>query len=258
VDAIDNEVIRDWVDQKLTQGNSVRTVARKLATVKSLFRFLYEENCIAENPADKLKLPRIRKQPPGALSQDEIRQLLNAPDPEDRNFLLARAILVVMYSCGLRVSEAANLHIEHVNLERQHLRVPGKGSKQRIIPLQDSVKSILLDYILHREKTMPETMGAGHALFMKQGKEGPVPMNVRRIQYLVEKNGRDAGLLAHAHPHLLRHSLATHLIEQGANVEAVRQTLGHEDLATTSIYIKASSKFLMDEHKKFNPTDNLL
>lgn len=258
VDDIDNQVIRGWIDERLAQGNTARTVARKLATVKSLFRFLYEQNILDENPVDKLKLPRIRKNPPAALSQDEVRQLMNAPDSGDRNYLMQRALLTVIYSCGLRVSEAANLRIESLNLERQILRVSGKGSKQRIIPLQDSVRSILLEYLLHRERDMPETLSAGAALFVKAGVRGPVAMNVRRIQYLVESCGKQAGLLTHAHPHLLRHSIATHMIEQGANVESVRQTLGHEDLATTSIYVKASSKFLLEEHKKYNPSDNLL
>ena len=258
VDAIDTQVIRGWMDDRLTSGNSTRTMARKLATIKSLFRFLYDQNFVRENPADKLKLPRIRKNPPSALSQDEIRQLIKAPDPEGKNYLMERALLTIIYSCGLRVSEAASLRIESLNMERQHLRVSGKGSKQRIIPLQDSVRRIVLEYILHRERVMPETMSAGAALFVKMGAKGPVEMNVRRIQYLVERCGREAGLLTHVYPHLLRHSIATHMIEEGANVEAVRQTLGHEDLATTSIYVKASSKFLMQEHKKFNPSDNLI
>ena len=258
VDEVDTEMIRRFIDQRIVGGNSVRTISRKLASLKSMFRFLHNERLIQENPTERLKLPRIRKKPPAALSQDEVRQLVGAPDPEEQNFHLDRALLIVLYSCGLRVSEASKLKILHLNLERHHIRVPGKGSKERIIPIQDSVRNALLEYLLHREQAMPDTMGPDEPLFLKQTKSGPRAMNVRRIQYLVEKCGRQAGLMTHAYPHLLRHSIATHMIEQGANVEAVRQTLGHEDLATTSIYIKASSKFLMDEHKKFNPTDNLI
>ena len=258
MDAIDSDVIRAWLDEKLSHGNTVKTVARKLASLKSFFRFVHERDFASQNPTEKISLPRIRKKPPQALSQDEVRQLMNAPDPEDRDFLLARAILVVIYSAGLRVSEAANMKMSHVNFERSHLRIPGKGSKERIIPLQDSARKSLLAYLLHREKTLARTISPNEPLFLKSSGSGPQPMNVRRIQYLVDKYGRKAGLLSHTYPHLLRHSIATHLIEQGANVEVVRQTLGHEDLATTSIYVKASSKFLMEEHKKFNPSDSLL
>jgi len=150
------------------------------------------------------------------------------------------------------------LNMENINLERKVVIIPGKGAKERLVPLQDSVFSSIIEYFTFRETEYPESIGPKKAAFLKQTQSELIRMNVRRIQYLVEKLGKNAGLSAHIHPHLLRHSIATHLIEQGCSVEAVRQTLGHEDLATTSIYLKSSSKFLNDEHIKHNPINNIL
>ena len=258
LDDLDIDMFRVWLDRKIKDGNSIKTIARKAATLRAFFKFLYKEGKIKENPTERLKIPRIPKKPPEALSQEEIRQLIMAVDPEDKDFLLDRAVLVLLYSTGLRVGELANLNLEHINLERQHIRVPGKGAKERILPLQDTVRKALLDYLLFRENEMPESLAPGQPALVKRSKSGISPVNVRKIQYIVEKHGKKAGILSHMHPHLLRHSIATHLIEEGANVEAVRQTLGHEDLATTSIYLKASSKYLRQEHEKYNPLDKLL
>lgn len=257
LDSLDNESLRGWIDELLTRGNKLKSVARKVATLKSFFRFLYTENMIPANPAEKLSLPRIPKRPPSALSQEEIRQLLNSPEPGEPDYYLDRAILFLLYSGGLRVSELANLRIDNINLERQHIRILGKGAKERLIPLQNSSRTAILDYLEYREKHISEFLIPKNPLFLKKTGKGVRQLNIRMIQYLVEKHGKRAGLMSHIHPHLIRHSIATHMIEQGASVESVRQTLGHEDLATTSIYLKASSKFLYEEHKKYNPIDAL-
>jgi integrase/recombinase XerD len=199
-------------------------------------------------------LPRIKKKPPAALSQDEIRQLLAAPSADDPNYLRDRAMLMMLYSAGLRVSELVTLKMEQILLDRHAIRVHGKGSKDRLLPMTDACRWLLLDYFLEREKKSPKTVAPKAPAFITGKGE---LMSVRMIQYMVEKYGREAGISLHVYPHLIRHSIATHLIEEGCDVEAVRQTLGHESLATTSIYIKSSSKFLMNEHKKFNPSDKL-
>ena len=233
-------------------------MARRIASIKSFFKYFYQEKFIESNPTDRIRIPKVPKRAPSSLSQDEVRQFIAAPSPGDKDFLLNRAVLVLMYSVGLRVSELASLRVENINLERRIVVIPGKGAKERIVPLQDPVIDVLLSYFDEREKLYPESMAPKNNAFLKPSASGLVPMNVRRIQYLVEKHGKIAGLSTHVHPHLLRHSIATHLIEEGCSVEAVRQTLGHEDLATTSIYLKTASKFLKDEHNKHNPVSNLL
>ena len=257
VDAVGNEVVRGWIDENLAGGISMRTASRRIATLKSLFNFLCSEGICVANPTEKVRLPRVKKGVPDAMSQEEVRQLLNAPDPSEPNYLLERAMLMLLYSGGLRVSEMAGLKVDNINLERRQIKILGKGAKERTIPLQDSVFRAINDYFVYREENFPESMKPGEKAFLKQSRGELRHMNVRRIQYLVEKLGKRAGLLVHVHPHLLRHSIASHLIERGANVESVRQTLGHEDLATTSIYVKTAAKFLKDEHKKYNPVNDL-
>jgi len=258
VSSVTDTSIKNWIDSCMISGNSLKTIARKVASIKSFFKFMFQENYIKINPVERIRIPRVPKRPPSALSIDEIRQLLTINDREDPNFLLYKALLSLIYSAGLRVSEAASLNMENINLERRVVLIPGKGAKERLVPFQDSVYSSIIEYFLYREVEHPESIGPKKPAFLKQTQSGLVRMNVRRIQYLVEKLGKNAGLSCHVHPHLLRHSIATHLIEQGCSVEAVRQTLGHEDLATTSIYLKSSSKFLSDEHVKHNPINNIL
>lgn len=254
IERIDRELIRGWVDTCLEAGNTPKTTARKMATCKSFFKFLEGEGAIKENPVLRLELPKIHKIPPSALSQDEIRQLLASPSHDDPNYLRDKAILLLLYSAGLRVSELVGLKLENILLDRQIIRIFGKGAKERILPLTETCRASLIDYMLDREKKLPKSLEPRSPAFITA--KG-TPMTVRMIQYMVEKCGLKAGIPLHVHPHLIRHSIATHLIEEGCNVEAVRQTLGHESLATTSIYVKASSKFLREEHKKFNPADRL-
>lgn len=259
LDEIDIEAIRGWIDHNLEMGISLRTISRRLSTIKSLFRFLFSENLIDDHiKLERIKLPRAHKKPPQVLAQEEIYELFDSRDTGDPNHLMYQSLIILMYSCGLRVGETSSLRIRDIDLPKKSVRVMGKGAKERLIPLQSAAYRSLLKYLEQREKLYPDTLAPENPLFYKETKSGLKPMNIRRIQYLLEKRGRSAGLLKHVHPHLLRHSIATHLIERGANVESVRQTLGHENLATTSIYIKSSSKFLREEHNKFNPIDSLI
>jgi site-specific recombinase XerD len=254
IEQIDIGTIRLWADHCLTNGNTPRTLSRKMATCKSLFKYLENEDIIKINPVSRVTLPKIRKKPPAALSQDEIRQLITAPKPDDPCYHRDRALLLLLYSAGLRVSELTGLKMEQILIDRQAIRIHGKGAKDRLLPLADSCRTSIIDYFLEREKKQPKTVSPRSPAFVT---ENGRPMTTRMIQYMVEKYGREAGISLHVYPHLIRHSIATHLIEEGCDVEAVRQTLGHENLATTSIYIKSSSKFLRTEHKKFNPSDRL-
>jgi len=255
VDTLDTSIIRAWADSCLSANNTPRTLARKMATLKSFFKFLVFEGIIDNNPTDRVLFPKIKKKPPNALSQDEIRQIIAAPSDDERYFLRNRAILLLLYSSGMRLSELVSLRMENVLLERQLLRITGKGNKERLLPLSDQTRSAILDYFLSLEKENLSFVNPKKPAFQSSGGN---PMTPRMIQYMVKNYGLKAGIPLHVHPHLIRHSIATHLIEEGCSVESVRQTLGHEDLATTSIYIKASTKFLLEEHKKYNPTDKII
>lgn len=255
IQSIDRDDLRSWVDSCIAAGNTPRTVGRKVATIKSFFGHLVKEGFFEDNPALFIVIPKARKKLPSSLSQDEILQLLAAPDVESPDFFRDRAILAMMYGTGLRVSELISLKMSSIQLDSRTVRLEGKGAKDRILPLPESVHSVVLEYFSYRETESPDTVSPKDWAFItRQGKQ----MTVRMIQYMVQKYGRAAGISSHVHPHLIRHSIASHLVEEGCHIEAVRQTLGHEDLATTSIYLKTSSKFLRAEHDKFNPANRLI
>jgi len=255
IDNLDKNIIKTWIDSCLLHGNSTRTVARKLATLKSFFNFLMDESLLTASPVEHIPLPRAKRKLPSCLSQDEIRQLISSPSPDEPEFLRNRAILTLMYSCGIRVSEVVSLKMSGVSLEHRSVRIEGKGAKERILPLTDSAFSAILEYFTYREKSSPRSIFPGSPAFLSSKGQ---PMTVRMIQYMVQKYGLSAGISTHVHPHLIRHSIASHLVDEGCHIEAVRQTLGHEDLATTSIYLSTASGFLAKEHEKFNPSDRLL
>lgn len=255
INMLDKQCIRAWIDFSLENGNTPKTVARKVATLKSFFKYHLEEGTLRADPAQNIPIPKSRKKLPRSLSQDEIFQLLDAPDPESPNFLRDRAILALMYGTGLRVSELVSLNMEQAHLDLRTLRLEGKGAKERIVPLPDSVLTLLIDYYSQREKELPETVSPRSPAFItRHGKR----MTVRMIQYMVQQYGLKAGIASHVHPHLIRHSIASHLVDEGCHIEAVRQTLGHEDLSTTSIYLKTATRFLKSEHEKFNPSDRII
>lgn len=255
IDEITRDDLRSWIDSCITAGNTPRTVSRKVATVKSFFGHLIKENLLDENPASMVVIPKTPKRLPSSLSQDEILQLLSAPDMNSPDFLRDRAILAMMYGTGLRVSELVTLKMGNIHLDARTVRLEGKGAKDRILPLPDTVHSALLNYFSKREEACPDSVSPkSWAFITRRGNQ----MTVRMIQYMVQKYGIAAGIASHVHPHLIRHSIASHLVEEGCHIEAVRQTLGHEDLATTSIYLKTSSKFLRTEHDKFNPANRLM
>jgi len=254
IGSIGKDIIRRWIDRCLENGNTPRTISRKTATCRSFFKFLIEEDIIKVNPSENIPIPRTPKKVPASLSQDEIRQLICAPSPEEPDYKRNTAIIMLLYSTGIRVGELVSLKMEQVMLETQSIRIKGKGAKERVIPMTDSSRRAVLEYFVQREKDDPRNAHPKAPAFItRKGK----PMTARMIQYMVQKYGREAGIITHVHPHLIRHSIASHLIDEGANVEAVRQTLGHEDLATTSIYLKTSSRFLQKEHRDHNPADRL-
>lgn len=251
---IDKAAILSWIDDQLNNNNSPRTISRKLSSLRSFFKFCLSESFVEKSPVENITPPKFRRQPPEALSQDEVRQLLSGIPPDSIHYLRDRAIVHLMYSTGLRVSELVSLTVESVDFDQDIIRVLGKGSKERLLPISGTTKTTLLDYALTREKAFSRSNTPKSPFFLRV--DG-IPLTPRMIQYMLQRLGVRSMVRHHVHPHLLRHSIATHLVEEGASLEAVRQTLGHENLSTTSVYLKTSKKFLMDEHKKFNPTDKI-
>jgi len=234
---VDQKVITFFIGFLLKYGMDARTVARKLSSLKSFFKSLKKMGIISENPAETIKTPKIKKHLPGFLSYDQIKKALEIDDPRNR------AIMEILYSCGLRAGELVGLNISDIDFNRDEVKIKGKGDKQRIVPLGRAAKDAVLKYIDVRKSNVPQLF-----LNYRGGR-----LTTRSIQYIVRKHLMKLARAAGTNPHILRHSFATHLLENGADLRAVQELLGHSSLSTVQIYTHLTTKRLKEIYIKKHP-----
>ena len=240
--------------------------ARILSGIKSFFRFLILERAVDVDPAALLESPRTGLHLPEVLTIDEVDRMTASTgyDPDDsttftdgRSGDLAqrnRAILEVLYGCGLRVSELCELQLSQVNFDNRFMIINGKGSKQRMVPMSDFTAKTLGQYIGGARTRISPAHGAEGTVFLShRGK----PMSRVMVFYIVRDAAKACGIRKNVSPHTLRHSFATHLLEGGANLRAIQMMLGHESIATTEIYLHVDSTRLRDEILRCHPRNNL-
>ena len=250
---VDQITVRLFLHDLVEQGFSRRSIARKLACVKSFFRFMRKQGIVAANPAAGVQSPKLDKPLPAVLSEADVSALMDQPDTTTPEGIRDRAMLELFYGTGIRLSELICLDWKNVNFSDATLKVTGKGSKQRIIPLGRKAKQSLKQYAQNRpnvvqEKYRDETGGA--AVFItKRGKRlSPKGINVLMNTYI----GRVSEIKKKS-PHVLRHSFATHLLDRGADLRAVKELLGHESLATTQVYTHVSVERLKRIYAQAHP-----
>lgn len=230
------------------------SVARHLATIKIFFRWLSARAFIDDNPADYLDQPTRWKKLPGVLSPHQVKSLLNAPSPSDADTLglwaRDRAILELMYASGLRASEVGALALDDLLDALAVLRVTGKGDKQRLVPMGAPARDALDRYLADtRPKLMrPDARDKGRVFLSRTGR----PVERVAVWQIVKRWSLAAGLRS-VHPHMLRHSFATHLLAGGADLRVVQELLGHADIATTQVYTHVDRSRLRKVHKQFHP-----
>ena len=232
-----------------SEDYTVSSLARKLSALRMFARHLVRERVRADDFTELLQGPKLRRKMPGTLNTTEIDALLAAPVGGDAHALRDRAILELFYSSGLRVSELAGLTIQQVDLEAGFLRVFGKGSKERVVPVGGKATEALAAYV---------TSGRPHFVKAKTGSqlflsERGTAISRQMLWVLVKKYAKQAGITKTVKPHLLRHSFATHLLGGGADLRAIQEMLGHANIATTQIYTAVEEKRLLDQHAKFHP-----
>lgn len=230
-------------------GISPRSQARILSGIKSFFKFLRLERLIETNPTLLVDAPRLGRHLPDVLSVGEIDDMIAAIDISKAEGPRNRAIIEMLYSCGLRVSELVNLEINSVNFGEQIVTVTGKGNKERIVPVSDVSLALIREYLRGNERPDPRK-GEENILFLNR-----LGRRLTRVMifYIVKALAEAAGIKKVISPHTLRHSFATHLLEGGANLRAIQQMLGHESISTTEIYIHLDSTRLRDEILTFHP-----
>lgn len=246
---IDSTIMMAYVSYcKVTLGLKASSIARKLASLRAFFTFLIKSNVLTTNPLAQLKSPKLPKTLPSFLMVEEITTLLLSFDQEDplsfRNYVLVE----LLYACGLRVSECASLKIADIHFDQRFILVLGKGNKERIIPFYPTMGKNLKRYI-ETTRTKYAKEGVEHVFVNAKGTK----LSSRGIQLIVEKAGVNAGLKQPLHPHMLRHSFATHLLDNGADLKIVQELLGHENLSTTQIYTHVSIDRIKDVYQKSFP-----
>ncbi len=250
IDSID---IQGYLSFRLSQGNNARSTARFLSCLRGFYQYLIRENRLTENPSALIDKPTLGWPLPKTLSESDVENLLNAPDTDNAIGLRDRTMLEVLYACGLRVSELINLRVSDINLRQGVIRVFGKGSKERLVPLGDEAMAWIERYI---KTGRPELI---HPI--KDSKEDDVVFPSTRGKIMTRQTfwhrikhwAKVAHIEKDISPHTLRHAFATHLLNHGADLRVVQLLLGHSDLSTTQIYTHIAQARLQELHAQHHP-----
>lgn len=229
-------------------GISARSVARALAAIRGLFRFLVAERHLKHDPTENLENPKLWTTLPKSMQPQEVEALLGAPDRTTPEGLRDAAMLELLYATGLRVSELIHVKIEDLVMDAGFLRTIGKGSKERIVPFGDSARDAIIVY-MERGRSELVKHSDPYLFLSNRGR----PMTRQSFWMKIVKYARLAGITTHISPHVLRHSFATHLLENGADLRSVQMMLGHSDISTTQIYTHVSRARLQKMYEQFHP-----
>jgi integrase/recombinase XerD len=238
-----------WLHWLAGENFSAASQARKLAAVRMLFRHLVREGVRTDDPASMLSGPKFRRKLPQTLSTGEIERLLSAPNGGDAYAIRDRAMLELFYSSGLRISELCGLSLQQIDLENGFVRVYGKGSKERVVPLGAKAREAVQTYLGASRPRLVKPRTGSELFLSERGKA----ISRKTLWVIVKKHAQRAGLSKPVKPHLLRHSFATHLLGGGADLRAIQEMLGHASIATTQIYTAVESSRLLDQHAKHHP-----
>ncbi len=237
----------DYLSARVLEGAKPRTTARLLSSLRRFYRHQVREGRLQEDPSVRIESPRIGRPLPDTLSEQEVDELLRAPDSTDALGLRDRAMLELLYACGLRVSELVGLTTDQVNLVQGVVRLMGKGGKERLVPLGEEAADWLQRYL---DEARPQLAVDARHLFVSRRGQG---MTRQTFWYRLRVYAVKAGVNKHLSPHTLRHAFATHLLNHGADLRVVQMLLGHSDLSTTQIYTHVARERLKDLHAQHHP-----
>ena len=249
INAIDHLLLRKFLAEMRAKNYSKRTVARKLASLRSFFRFMYREGHIKINPITAIATPKLDKKLPVVLDEGRVAKLLQCPQGDDVFVLRDKALLETIYSAGIRVSELVGLNINNVDLIGEVIKVFGKGSKERMVPIGRPAATALKKYLDKRSEMHVKDKDR-NAVFL--GKNGTRLWD-RSVRRMLDKYITLSAVAEHISPHSLRHSFATHMLDRGADLRSVQELLGHANLSTTQIYTHVTMDRLKSVYDKAHP-----
>uniref|UniRef100_A0A7C4AIV3 Tyrosine recombinase XerC n=1 Tax=Thermodesulfovibrio aggregans TaxID=86166 RepID=A0A7C4AIV3_9BACT len=249
---VDPMKIRGFISENILNGKSKTTVARKLSTLRSFFSYLYSEGIIKFNPARVVPSIRANRTLPKFLTVDDAFRIVEAPSEDSFTVQRDRAILEILYGSGIRVSELCGLNLDDIDLREGLIKVRGKGNKERIVPVGEKAKEALKKYLAIRQilRIKKKLIAEETPLFINnRGKR----ISTRHVRRIVDRYAKAAGMLERIGPHTLRHTFASHLLMEGADLRVIQELLGHASLSTTQIYTHVDLKHLMDVYDRSHP-----
>lgn len=240
----------DYLSYRVQQGSMPRTSARLLSSMRRFYRYLVRQGAVQKDPSAQIEFPKLGRPLPATLTEEEIESLLVAPDVKKSHGIRDRAMLEVLYACGLRVSELVGLTLHQVNLNHGVIRVMGKGNKERLIPFGEQASEWIAKFINEARAKLLKSNQQCDALFITNR---GAAMTRQAFWHLIKKHAKRVGITKHLSPHTLRHAFATHLLNHGADLRVVQMLLGHSDLSTTQIYTHVAQARLQELHRKHHP-----
>jgi integrase/recombinase XerC len=248
---IDHIAVRGFLSQLYEKGLSKTSVARALAAVRSLYRWLAREGVVQQNPAKLVATPKLAKKLPRVPTIEEMNSVIDGEMPEVAAFPERdRLMFELLYGCGIRNSELTGINLDDIRLSAEAILIRGKGKKERYVPFGDSVKSALAAYLPERQKLLAEN-GKGRNALLINRRGGP--LTTRSVGRIIKQIAVAKGLSPDVHPHTLRHAFGTHMLEEGADLRAIQELLGHERLATTQRYTQLSMKHVLQVYDQTHP-----
>ena len=241
--------IRDYIRVLSDGGMAPASISRIISSIRTYYRFLSSENILDENPVLLINNPKLPKKLPDVLSEKEISLIINAIQESSQFYQRDKAIIELLYSCGIRVTELCNLEMSNLFIDEDLIRVMGKGNKERLLPLGIRSKKYLDDYIKHSRNSHIKKSGSSFVFVSRNGNQ----LTRAMINIILNKWTQVSGLKKSVSPHKLRHSFATHLLEGGADLRFVQALLGHSDISTTQIYTHIDKHYLKEVYKIHHP-----
>jgi integrase/recombinase XerD len=242
-------LISEYLADRKRAGLSASSIKLVVVALKIFFRFLAAKKIIERDPTEALALPRIERYLPETLNELQVEQFLEKIDTKAVHGLRDRAIIELLYASGLRISELANARLEHFNFEERMVRVTGKGNKTRIVPVGRKACEALAAYLSAERPKLVKPRSSSEIFLSRRGTK----LTTARIWQIVKKHAKRAGLEKNVYPHLLRHSFATHLLSNGADLRIIQEMLGHADISTTQVYTHVDQQRLKAVHRQFHP-----
>ena len=241
--------VRDYIRVLNDGGMAPASISRIISSIRTYYRFLSSENILNENPVLLINNPKLPKKLPDVLSEKEISLIINAIQESSQFYQRDKAIIEMLYSCGIRVTELCNLEMSSLFIDEDLIRVMGKGNKERLLPMGVRSKKYVSEYIKHSRNSHIKKSGSSFVFVSRNGNQ----LTRAMINIILNKWTQVSGLKKSVSPHKLRHSFATHLLEGGADLRFVQALLGHSDISTTQIYTHIDKHYLKEVYKIHHP-----